>query len=275
MAVCVDAALKVCSFHRQFCFYSAWCEKQFFTSRQRNTYYPTKLLHTAVIKPTKIKEGSFDEAFSINAAFGTGRVNLVPLTALFSSPELWSCPNHSEDFQRVSTDAKGRSRCVSHQQESRWCRTAPGKRRRGVTPKPRRQKAGRETHEIGERAAALGGAPPSHPCPASRTLGLSLSAQYPFVTIIGGNPRFLPRTNIFPNRHRPRRNALEQRARSGHRRAPAAIPSVPSLPCPRPRPCRAERGSHSSGLCPWRAPCPWRDARLPGARAGAAEPAPE
>lgn len=77
-------------------------------------------------------------------------------------------------------------------------------------------------HEIEQRRCSAG---LLHPTRAQHP---ARSARCPFRMIIGGNPRFLPRTNIFPHRHRP----VEKHARSGRctdsLRAPLAMPTAPS-----------------------------------------------
>lgn len=50
-------------------------------------------------------------------------------------------------------------------------------------------------HEISERRRSAGFLRPTRAQHPAR------SARCPFRMIIGGNPRFLPRTNIFPHRH--------------------------------------------------------------------------
>lgn len=78
--------------------------------------------------------------------------------------------------------------------------------------------------------------PRAHP-PHAQQPQRSLPASYPFITIIGGNPQFLPRTNIFPNRHRMLQYELERSTHSGHCATQPAMSTcvfIPSCsPCPR------------------------------------------
>ena len=55
---------------------------------------------------------------------------------------------------------------------------------------------------------------PVHSIPQHPARRDSVPAQapgpFPFITIIGGNPHFLPRAHIFPNRHRTLRYEMEK-----------------------------------------------------------------